>query len=229
MKSEEIAYLIIAAIGSAGWGQFMASGYIGNRPYSIWYSTHCLVEKKGICKWIYFKPKHFERYTLYEVISFFASYLSVLILGIMAVLRLANLVHANVIYTVCLVIFGLFYLSSFVVAMINEIGYRRDKKKKFYLEHGEREVAPPIPQSALPGDNAPASKVMQLAFDNRNHAYFTIHNLWDSYHIRLREAGKDTQKRNKVNLDYIGYFKNIKNLKDIKENKSGSLQLKIQK
>jgi hypothetical protein len=40
---------------------------------------------------------------------------------------------------------------------------------------------------------------------------------------------KDIQRRNQVNLDYIEYFKNINNLVVIKENKSGSLQLKIQK
>ena len=35
----------------------------------------------------------------------------------------------------------------------------------------------------------------------------------------------DPQKRDKVNLDYIEYFKNIERLVVIKENKNGSLQL----
>ena len=73
------------------------------------------------------------------------------------------------------------------------------------------------------------SKVIQLSMNSRNNAYFTIYNLWDSYRVRLKEAGKDIEKRNKVNLDYIEYFRNIDYLVVIKENKSGSLQLKIQK
>lgn len=229
METNEMAILIYAAIYCVFWGQIEASGNIGNRSYSVWYHTHCLVEKKGVCKWIYFKPKHFDRYTLHEVVSFFASYIAVIVFGILGCLRLADMIHSNTLYACAFTIVGLIFLSTFIIVLINDIGSHRDKKKKFYLEYGEREIAPIAPQSLLPCDDKLVSKVIQLTLDNRNHTYFTIYNLWDSYHVRLKEAGKDTQKRNKVNLDYIGYFKNIKNLKVIKENKSGSLQLKIQK
>ena len=65
MELNDIIILIYGAICWFAFGQMEASGNIGNRSYSIWYSTHCLMEKKGICKLIYFKPKHFDRYTLY--------------------------------------------------------------------------------------------------------------------------------------------------------------------
>lgn len=71
MELNDIIILIYGAICWFAFGQTEASGNIGNRSYSIWYSTHCLMEKKGICKLIYFKPKHFDRYTLYEVVTFF--------------------------------------------------------------------------------------------------------------------------------------------------------------
>ena len=73
------------------------------------------------------------------------------------------------------------------------------------------------------------SKVIKLSLDNRNNPYFTVHNLWDSYHRRLKEAKNDPQKQNQVHLDYIEYFKNMEHLVVVKENKNGSLQLKIQK
>ena len=63
--------IIFPMLGAIAWLQNEASGNIGNRPYSSWYETHFLVERKGICKLIYFKPKHFGRYTLFEVACFF--------------------------------------------------------------------------------------------------------------------------------------------------------------
>ena len=78
-------------------------------------------------------------------------------------------------------------------------------------------------------DNEKLWKVINLFEESRNHPYFTIHNLRDSYHTRLKEAKNDFQKQKQVHLDYIEYFKNMEHLVVVKENKNGSLQLKIQK
>ena len=70
MEKSEIILLLYSLVACVLNGQNEASGNIGNRSYSLWYETHFLIEKKGICKLIYFKPKHFDRYTLYkEVLS----------------------------------------------------------------------------------------------------------------------------------------------------------------
>ena len=187
------------------------------------------MEKKGICKLIYFKPKHFDRYTLYEVVTFFVSYISIIVFAMLGALCYVDLINTTVMNVSVISSTVLILLSQLVIVMINDIGSHRDEKKRFYLENGERETIPPIPESLLPKDNKLMSKVIQLSINSRNNTYFTIYNLWDSYHVRLKEAGKDIEKRNKVNLDYIEYFRNIDYLMVIKENKSGSLQLKIQK
>lgn len=229
MELNDIVILIYGAICWLASGQVEASGNIGNRSYSIWYSTHCLVEKKGLCKLIYFKPKHFDRYTLYEVITFFVSYISIIVFATLGVLCYVDLINTTVMNVCVVSSTGFILFSQLVIVLINDIGSHRDEKKKFYLENGERETISPMPESWLPKDNQLMSKVIQLSMNSRNNPYFTIYNLWDSYHVRLKEAGKDAEKRNKVNLDYIEYFKNMKYLIVIKENKSGSLQLKIQK
>lgn len=46
----------------------------GNCPYSMYYESHGLVKKKGLLQLIYFPPKHFHRYSLWEVTFFFGSY-----------------------------------------------------------------------------------------------------------------------------------------------------------
>jgi hypothetical protein len=56
-----------------------------------------------------------------------------------------------------------------------------------------------------------------------------VEKIKESASPQIFSGTKDIQRRNQVNLDYIEYFKNINNLVVIKENKSGSLQLKIQK
>ncbi len=229
MELNDIVILIYGITCWFAFGQVEASGNIGNRSYSIWYSTHCLMEKKGLCKLIYFKPKHFDRYTLYEVISFFASYISIIVLAALGALCYVDLIDTKVMNVIVISSTVFIFLLQFVIIMINDIGSHRDEKKKFYLENGERETIPPIPESLLPKDNKLMSEVIQLSMNSRNNPYFTIYNLWDSYHVRLKEAGKDTEKRNQVNLDYIEYFRNINHLVVKKENKSGSLQLHIQK
>ena len=229
MEQNDIIILVYCVICWFAFGQMEASGNIGNRSYSIWYSTHCLMEKKGLCKLIYFKPKHFDRYTLYEVVAFFMSFASIVVFVILAIFCCVDLINTMVLNIIVVWSTCLILLSQLVIVLINDIGSHRDEKKKFYLENGERETTPPIPESSLPKNNKLMSKVIQLSMDSRNHTYFTIYNLWDSYRVRLKEAKNDAQKRNQVNLDYIEYFKNIDDLVVIKENKSGSLQLKIKK
>lgn len=229
MELNDIVILVFGAILWFAFGQIEASGNIGVRSYSVWYSTHCLIEKKGICTLIYFKPKHFERYTLYEVITFFVSYISLLVFVILSVLGSLEIVNSKEIKISVISLTGLILLSQLVICLINDIGSHRDEKKRFYLENGEREVIANQMDFSSVSENKFMSKVIQRSIETRNQPYFTIYNLWDSYRVRLKEAGNDLQKRNKVNLDYIEYFKNIQHLVVIKENKDGSLQLKIQK
>ncbi len=186
MELNDIIILIYGAICWFAFGQMEASGNIGNRSYSIWYSTHCLMEKKGLCKLIYFKPKHFDRYTLYEVISFFVSYISIIVFATLGVLCYVDLINIKAMNISVVSSTGLILLSQLVIVLINDIGSHRDEKKKFYLENGERENIPNITESSLPTENKLMYKVIQLAINSRNQPYFTIYNLWDSYRVRLQ-------------------------------------------
>lgn len=163
------------------------------------------------------------------MIAFFSSYISIPVFGAFGVLFSVGLIDSNVIFFIACVTVIFSLLSQLIIVIINDIGSYRDKKKRFYLETGEREGILNIPEFPLSSENKLVSKVMQLAISSRNNPYFTKYNLWDSYHTRIKEAGKDPCKRNRVNLDYIEYFKNMDHLVVIKENKSGSLQLKIKK
>lgn len=225
--------IIFPMLGAIAWLQNEASGNIGNRPYSSWYETHLLVERKGICKLIYFKPKHFGRYTLFEVACFFASFAYILIYLAIGLIWNAGLIDKNTTLAICMILAAITVIASLIIIAINDIGSHKDKKKKFYNETGERcsqqtaDLLKNTMRTALKTGNKLVDQVMQQDFENKFNPYYTIYNLWESYWTRISKAGKDEQKIEEINLQYIEYFKNIEKLVVIKENKNGSLQLKI--
>ena len=229
METNDYLILIWGMIAGFLWGQLEASGNIGNRSYSIWYQTHFLVEKRGICNLIYYQPKHFARYTLYEVISFFVSFLCVPIFVLFGIFRYVNGISSQTLFVMVALPLTFMFFCQFAIAIVNDIGSRKDEKKKFYLESGERNIAPPDDTSKIPSKDPLLLKVVKLGMEWRNQPYFTVHNLWDSYHARMKQARDDPEKQNPGNLDYIEYFKNMEHLVVMKENKNGSLQLKIKK
>ena len=235
MKPNDWVLLIFCMLGSSAWLQIEASGSIGNRQNSSWYETHFLVERKGIYKLIYFKPRHFGRYTLYEVVCFFASFVSVLVHIALGIVWGLGLIEEIVAALACGSFLALLMVSAALIVIVNYIGANKDEKKKFYNETGERlpeHDAITIQQNALTlidtGNKLVDSTVQQrIRNAYTNNTYYTIYNLWGSYWTRISKAGKDEQKIEEINLQYIEYFKNIEKLVVIKENKDGSLQLKI--
>ena len=233
MQPNDWLTIIFPMLGVIAWLQNEASGNIGNRPYSSWYETHFLVERKGICKLIYFKPKHFGRYTLFEAACFFASFAYILIYLAVGLIWNAGLIDKNTTLAIFMILAVITVIASLIIIAINDIGSHKDKKKKFYNETGERcsqqtaDLLINTVKTALKTGNKLVDKVMQQDFENRFNPYYTIYNLWDSYWRRISKAGKDEQKIEEINLQYIEYFKNIEKLVVIKENKDGSFQLKI--
>ena len=225
--------IIFPMLGVIAWLQNEASGNIGNRSYSSWYETHFLVERKGICKPIYFKPKHFGRYTLFEVACFFASFAYILIYLAVGLIWNAGLIDKNTTLAICMILAAITIIPSLIIIVINDIGSHKDEKKKFYNETGERcsqqtaDLLKNTMRTTLKTGNKLVDQVMQQDFENKFNPYYTIYNLWESYWTRISKAGKDEQKIEEINLQYIEYFKNIEKLVAIKKNKDGSLQLKI--
>ena len=225
--------IIFPMLGAIAWLQNEASGNIGNRPYSSWYETHFLVERKGICKLIYFKPKHFGRYTLFEVACFFASFAYILIYLAIGLIWNAGLIDKNTTLAICMILAAITIIYSLIIIMINDIGSHKDRKKKFYNETGERysqqtaELLNNTLYDTLKTGNKLVDRVMQQQFKDLSSPYYTIHSLRQSYWNMIYKAGNDAQKIEEINLQYIEYFKNIEKLVVIKKNKDGSLQLKI--
>jgi hypothetical protein len=131
MDKSSLAILLMGIIGSFLLGQNAAWGNIGNRSYSTWYETHFLIEKTGFCKWIYFKPKHFGRYTLFEVINFFLSFLLPFLFGVFALLLSTHILSKSIFNAIIGVSLLLVFISDFFICILNEIGSHKDEKNGF--------------------------------------------------------------------------------------------------
>ena len=228
MDRSVLLFFISGIVYALLMGQTVAWGNIGNRSYSAWYETHLLVERKGLCKLIYFKPKHFGRYTVYEVLAFFASFLLPLIYTGILILVYKGILQDSIFKAIISLSALFVFIGHFVVVIVNDVGSRKDKKKRFYLETGKREVAD-VENLFLPVLDNTSKLVNQIALEGlrkRNNTYYTIENLRDSYHTRIQNARNDTKKIDKINREYIEYFKNIETLIVVKENKDGTLVFK---
>lgn len=230
MQTNEIVLLIVSMAVCFFWWQVEASGCIGNRPYSAWYETHFLAEKRGICSLIYYKPKHFGRYTLYEALCFFLSFLQLFVQGIMALFLGLDMIPSAAFLAVCLGMMGAAVLVGLAIVILNDIGSHLDEKKKFYLERGEREIlknAEELPRALAAGRQGKLlAKIMQVRREKTNNGYFTIYNLRDSYIAELEHAKKSAKKTEEVNRRYIEYFKNIEDFVVVREKENGVLVFK---
>ncbi len=225
--------VIIFSIANFLYYQFCAGGHIGNRMYSTWYETHFLVTKKGLGRFIYFKPKHFGRYTLYEASCFVISFLSIIVIITFAILRTLNIITWNSLLLIMFCPFGVMFLIEFAICVINDIGHNLDEKKRFYMEAGEREASAypaNTPVDIIEGSlNSLSKRVMKVYANDRFNEYFTIYNLYDSYYSAIASKKGDKTKIEQVNVEYINYFRNIEKLVVVKECKNGVLKLKIKK
>ena len=228
MESGDWVLLIWMALGGFLLGQNSASGNIGVRPRSVWYQTHFLLKKRGICSLIYFKPKHFGRFTLYEVASFFGSYLTVLAMALVGLARQKEWISDMGMTVFALSLMGVHMFAILFITILNDVGSHRDEKKRFYPESGERQVAP-LTKEDFPKQDRLAYKVLLEYTRLRNNSYYTVYNLRDSYHAKIEGAKGNPDKIEAVNLEYIEYFRNVPNLVVVKENAKGILELKISK
>lgn len=230
MGTNEIIIWVIEMIVCFFLFQVEASGNIGNRSYSSWYETHFLAERKGIFSLIYYSPKHFGRYTLYEAVCFFFSFFQFIFSGGMALLVLFGVLSPDAFFIICIVLMCCGFLSGVAVVILNDIGSHFDEKKKFYLEKGERTL---IENGQAAIDELPEGKggklikkVMRCRLEKTNNAYFTIYNLRDSYFAEVNHAKGNAEKTEKINKKYIERFKNIEKQVVVREKAGGVLVFK---
>lgn len=172
---------------------------IGNRPYSMHYKSHGLVERKGVIKLLYFKPKHFHRYHISEVISYFLSFFYLIFGIVFAIVSelnpSLNFVGMDVL-AISYILFMFFFISKIIYM---EITYRKEEKYR-------------IGETNIEIDDKLMNEIFKYAGTIR-------FNLDHSYDLRLKKIDpNDKEKINELDREYIQYYKDYKKIY-VKNNK----------
>lgn len=175
---------------------------IGNRFYSMYYKSHALIKKKGWLKLIYFKPQHFHRYSIWEVLFFFLSYIQFLVCMICFGLSFAYDIDYFLI--VLLLVFSLIIILLVVIRLILiDITYK--KEENYMKKHSQNSEL-----SSLEHIDIPSKKVIQYYMFYQS----TIRRkLEELYEKRLKRISKDNQgELEKLDDEFIGYFRHYQDI-----------------
>ena len=189
------AIILFFSLSIFAWLQ-IAIVTIGNRQYSMHYKSHNLLKRDGVLKLIYFKPKHFHKYSIFEVIDFFASYI-ILLNGIFFFI----FSYFFDVSKFGVIISGIFLGASFLF----EIG------RIFYIDisrvREEKYMKRTVPN--LPDNNITNSKIFQSML---SYSQTIRYELEQHYKKEIESLNDDDSELEKIDEKYIGYFKNYKDL-----------------
>lgn len=170
---------------------------IGNRQYSIHYKSHLIVKKQGIIKLIYFKPKHFHRFSLWEVVGFFLSYIETIVLGVLLVLSFKFEIdkHALIIaYSIICFSFASEIIRIFYIDISRHV---EEKNMKYKIENHCGDA------------NIKNKKIFNSIISYSQTIRYQIDSLYDK---KIKEADGDSEEINKIDEEFINYYRNYKNI-----------------
>ncbi len=197
---EQFSILLITIV-TFGWLQ-VSTFNIGNRPYSMYYKTHGLVKKVGLASLIYFKPQHFHRYSIWEVISFFSSYIQLFTFLILFILSFfyPSLVSISEISAYIVLAISFFY-EFFKVLYIDITNH--EEEKFMYVK---------IATSSFPSSDLGVSKKYKKILRSLIAYSQTIrYQLELLYENRLEKISKkDETAVENLDQEFIQYFRDYK-------------------
>lgn len=195
MSNEQIE-IIILSFAIFVWLQ-VSILTIGNRSYSMHYESHALFKRKWLLKLIYFKPKHFHRYTVWDVVEFFSSYIIIII--------------SLIFFPLSFVFDNLGKVYSIILLVVLGISMFFEVAKIIYIDISNRhELGNWLKNDFNPPLNEKKSKVLSaiIAYGTTNRK--RIDNLYEN---KLKNVNpKDTVKIEKLDDEFIQYYRDYKKL-----------------
>lgn len=170
---------------------------IGNRQYSIHYKSHLIVKKQGIIKLIYFKPKHFHRFSLWEVVGFFLSYIETIVLGVLLVLSFKFEIDKHALIIAYSIIGFSFAFEIIRIFYIDISRHVEEKNMKYKIENHCGDA------------NIKNKKIFNSIISYSQTIRYQIDSLYDK---KIKEADGDSEEINKIDEEFINYYRNYKNI-----------------
>ncbi len=170
---------------------------IGNRQYSMHYKSHFLVKKQGILKLIYFKPKHFNRFSIWEVVGFFLSYIETIVLGLLLALSFKIEIDRGVLIAACSIIGFSFVSEAIKIFYIDVSRHIEEKNMRYKVENYCEDV------------NIKNKKLFNSMISYFNTIRYKIDSLYEE---KIKEANGNRDLIDKIDEEFIDYYKNYKNI-----------------
>ena len=170
---------------------------IGNRQYSMHYKSHLLVKKQGINKLIYFKPKHFHRFSLWEVVGFFLSYVETIVLGVLLALSFKFEIDKHAVF-IAYSILGVSFVSEVIRIFYIDISrHVEEKNMRYKIENHCGDL------------NIKNKKLFNYMISYSQTIRYQIDSLYDK---KIKEADGNEETINKIDKEFINYYRNYKNI-----------------
>ena len=171
--------------------------FIGNRQYSMHYKSHLLVKKQGINKLIYFKPKHFHRFSLWEIAGFFLSYVETIVLGLLLALSFKFEIDKHALI-IAYSIVGFSFASEIIRIFYIDISRHVEEKNMNYKIENHCGDA-----------NIKNKKIFNSIISYSQTIRYQIDSLYDK---KIKEADGNEETINKIDEEFINYYRNYKNV-----------------
>ncbi|MCR5349367.1 MAG: hypothetical protein K6E20_00090 [Acholeplasmatales bacterium] len=170
---------------------------IGNRQYSMHYKSHFLVKKQGIMSLIYFKPKHFHRFSIWEVVGFFLSYIETIVLGLLLALSFKIEID-RVVLIVAYSTIGFSIISEVIRIFYIDISrHIEEKNMRYKIENYCEDIN--IKNKKLFNSMISYSKTIRYKIDSL-------------YEKKIKEANGNKDVIDKIDEEFIHYYRNYKNV-----------------
>lgn len=186
---------------------------IGNRPYSMHYKSHLLLRRRGLCKLIYFKPKHFHRYSLWEVLSFYLSYLFLIIGTILFILCFDFKDLEKYIGIYILIAMGISLLGNCFKILYIDITARKESKclvSSINDEANEEKAELIVEHQSDIKKNSFQTKLIKSMLDYSQTVRFNLDTIYDKKLSKI--AKSNGEKIEALDLLFIGYYRTYKTL-----------------
>ncbi|MBP5593142.1 MAG: hypothetical protein J6X75_03110 [Clostridia bacterium] len=171
--------------------------FIGNRQYSMHYKSHLLVKKQGINKLIYFKPKHFHRFSLWEIAGFFLSYVETIVLGLLLALSFKFEIDKHALI-IAYSIVGFSFASEIIRIFYIDISrHIEEKNMRYKIENN------------CGDSNIKNKKIFNSIISYSQTIRYQIDSLYDK---KIKEANGNRDVIDKIDEEFIHYYRNYKNV-----------------
>lgn len=196
----------------------------GNRMPSMYYESFYLLKKTGLLNLIYFKPKHFHRFNIWEVIFFFSSYVCILVSIVLILLTFLNMINPITCALVSGAILSVLFLFDLIRVIIIDIQFKCEEK--YYKNIRSTHIT--LIEKMINSGKKHSKQLECILNEYNNGTLPNQYGLMQAYQRELKEFDPNNSEGiNQIDNKYIILYQNYKKAIPIKKIKGGTYKFEL--